>query len=140
MTSSLPELIAERRRSAHVEFDIDVEKRTVLVRFRKKVTARDIRFYAGRLRTDPEFDPEFSEIVDLTEVQNLDLEADDFLKLADEIDCFAPAAWRAFVVRNSVQHHAARMHKLLRGQANMRIFSFVEPARAWIESRPLTSR
>jgi hypothetical protein len=122
--------------ASHFDFVIDVEKRTVRVRFCKKVTARDIRAYAERLRTDPEFDPDFSEIVDLSEVEDLALQADEFLQLADQIDCFSAGAWRAFVVRNSVQDHAARMHKILRIPTNMRIFSLLEEAMAWIGSRP----
>jgi hypothetical protein len=125
---------------AHFDFNIDVKKRVVFVRFGKRLTAVDIRRYAERLRADPEFDPEFSEMVDLTEVEDLELQADDFLKLADQVDCFSAGAWRAFVVQNSVQNHAARMHKILRIPANMKIFSFVEEARDWIESRPLISR
>jgi hypothetical protein len=131
---------AANRDDAHFDCNIDVERRTVLVRFHKKVTARDIRAYAERLRMDPEFGQDFSEIVDLTEADDLDLQADEFLKLADEIDCFSVGAWRAFVVRNSVQDHAARMHRILRIPANMRIFNSLEEARAWVDSRPLISR
>jgi hypothetical protein len=38
------------------------------------------------------FPSNYSEIVDLTKVEELDLEADEFLKLADEIDPFSPDA------------------------------------------------
>jgi hypothetical protein len=136
MATSAHELMREGGMAAHFDFVIDVEKRTVRVRFCKKVTASDIRAYAERLRTDPEFDPDFSEIVDLSEVEDLALQADEFLQLADQIDCFSAGAWRAFVVRNSVQDHAARMHKILRIPTNMRIFSLLEEAMAWIGSRP----
>lgn len=121
---------------ADFDCSIEVEKRTVFVRFGKKLKAMDIRRYAERLRTDPEFDPDFSEIVDLTEVEDLALRAEDFLQLADQIDCFSAGALRAFVVRNSVQDHAARMHKILRIPTNMRIFNLLEEAMTWIESRP----
>lgn len=118
------------------EFHIDVEERIVFVRFAKQTAVSDIRRYTERLREHPSFDPEFSEIVDLREVENLALNAPDFLKLADEIDCFSPGAWRGFVVHGSVQNHAARMHQILRLQKNMRIFSSVPDAKAWIGSRP----
>lgn len=121
---------------ADFDFNIDVEKRTIFVRFGKKLKPMDIRRYAEHLRNNPEFDPDFSEIVDLTEVEDLALRAEDFLQLADQVDCFSAGAWRAFVVRNSVQDHAARMHKILRMPTNMRIFSLLEDARAWVESRP----
>lgn len=129
-------LIRVGRKAAHFDFDIDVEKRRVLVCFYNKVRATDIYLYTDRLRMDPQFHPEFSEIVDLTKADDLDLQADEFLKLADEIDCFSAGTWRAFVVGSSVQEHAARMHKILRLEANIRIFSCVEEASAWIDSRP----
>ena len=80
----------------------------------------------------PSFQPAYAEIVDLTEVEELDLRADEFLKLADEIDPFSPDAKRAFIVRNSVQNHAARMHKVLLTQRNIEIFRSVEEAERWI--------
>jgi hypothetical protein len=52
--------------------------------------------------------------------------------LADEIDPFSPDVKRAFIVRNSVQNHAARMHKVLRTQRNIEIFRSVEEAELWI--------
>jgi SpoIIAA-like len=138
LTNSGLEIVAHGE-GTHFSFNIEAGKRIVFVRFEKKLTAADVRRYAERVRAHPEFNPEFSEMVDLTEVEDLDLHAHDFLKLADEIDCFSVRAWRAFIVSNSVQSHAARMHKILRTPDNMRIFSSLEQARAWIESRPAIS-
>lgn len=118
------------RRTA--EFVIDVDKGIVVVTFEKRLAFEDIQRYAACLRSDPSFRPDHSEIVDLTEVEELDLKADDFLRLADEIDPFAPKAKRAFVVRNSTQKHAARMHKVLRTQRNIEIFGTIEEAERWI--------
>ena len=128
--------LAVSRWGERVEFYVDIAKRRVTVRFGRKLTAADIRSYADHLRTNPAFDPKFSEIVDLREVEDLDLKAQDFLKLADEIDPFSPVARRAFVIRTSVQTHAARMHKILRAEKNMGIFSSMEQAEEWIEWRP----
>jgi hypothetical protein len=132
----VPQLIECIKNDARTEFSVDGEKRIVLAQFGKTVTLTDIRRYTEQLRAHPKFDASFSEIIDLREVEDLALKAADFLKLADEIDCFEPGAWRAFVVHNSVQDHAARMHKLLRPKGNTRIFSSPEEAREWIESRP----
>jgi hypothetical protein len=136
IASTGPRLVSLSKRENATEFDIDVEKRTVSVRFAKKVSVMDIRIYAERLRAHPEFNREFSEVVDLREVEDLELKAPDFLQLADEIDCFSAGSWRAFVVHNSIQNHAARMHKILRFEGNVRIFSSLEDAQAWIDSRP----
>lgn len=113
-------------------FSIDVRRRLVMVRFRPRVTVQTIADYAMRLRTHPYFQPVFSEIADLREVENLALQADDFLKLADHIDPFSLEAKRAFVVRTSVQTHAARMHKILRSKRNIEIFPSMEEAERWL--------
>jgi hypothetical protein len=68
----------------------------------------------------------------LTQVEEVTLQADDFLRLADQIDPFSPDAKRAFVVQNSVQNHAARMHRVLRMQRNIEIFRSLEEAQRWI--------
>lgn len=115
-----------------VEFVVDSKKRLIVVRFGGKVTAEDIRLYVERLLANPSFQPTFSEIVDLSAVKELDLQADDLLKLADEIDPFSDEAKRAFVVENSVQKHAARMHKVLRNRESIEIFRSFEEAERWI--------
>jgi hypothetical protein len=109
------------------------EKRVVIVKFGKLVTEKEIARYAMSLRVDPVFDPEFSEIVDLREVQELDLRGDEMMKLADKIDPFSLDAKRAFVVRDSTQTHAARMHQILRlSKDNISIFHSVEGAERWL--------
>jgi hypothetical protein len=113
---------------------VDAAKRLVVVRFGKKVIARDIERYAAMLRANPSFQPSFSEIADMSDVEELDLQADDFLRLADEIDPFSTEAKRAFVAVNSVQNHAARMHKILRTQRNIEIFASFEEAERWIQT------
>jgi len=118
--------------SPNVHYFVDPERHLVVVRFGKRVTADDIARYAERLGSHPSFRPEFSEIADLREVEELDLGADDFLKLADQIDPFSMEAKRAFVVRGPVQHHAARMHKVLRTQRSFEIFWSFEDAEQWI--------
>jgi len=121
--------------SRSAQFVVDAGRRLVAVRFGKKLTVADIERYSKLLRLNPAFQPDYSEIVDLTEVKELDLQADDFLKLADKIDPFSPEAKRAFVARSSVQNHAARMHKVLRSQRNIEIFNSVEEAERWIGSQ-----
>ncbi len=111
---------------------LNTEKKLVVVKFGKTLTAGDIERYAKLLQSNPSFQPNYSEIVDLTQVEELDLQADEFLRLADEIDPFSPEANRAFVVRDSVQNHAARMHKVLQVQRNIEIFRSVEDAERWI--------
>jgi len=118
------------------EYHINPEKGVVFVKFGKRVTAREIGIYALSLRADPSFRPEFSEIVDLREVQELDVKGDEMMNLAEKIDPFAMDAKRAFIVRDSVQQHAARMHQLLRlSKENIAIVHTLEEAERWIRLR-----
>jgi hypothetical protein len=116
------------------EYVVDEKNRQVVVKFGRKLTVGDIERYAKLLRLNPSFRPDYSEIVDLTAVEEIDLQAEEFLRLADEIDPFLPEARRAFVVKSSTQKHAARMHKVLRTQRNIEIFESIEEAERWIAS------
>jgi hypothetical protein len=116
------------------EYVIYPERRLVVVRFGKKVTAEDIARYAQRLRIHPSFHPEFSEIADLSDAEEIDLQAADFLRLADKTDPFSPDAKRAFVVQTSTQSHAARMHKILRSKKNIEIFDSFDEAEEWVRT------
>ncbi|HTS07614.1 MAG TPA: hypothetical protein VMP68_18700 [Candidatus Eisenbacteria bacterium] len=113
-------------------FTLDVQKRLVTVRFTGPVTFDDIARYAKSLLAHQDFQPTFSEIADLREVSELNLQANEFLKLADKIDPFWPEAKRAFVVETAVQNHAARMHKILRSDRKIEIFQSLEEAEKWI--------
>ncbi|MGA8765082.1 MAG: hypothetical protein WB562_19600 [Candidatus Sulfotelmatobacter sp.] len=114
------------------DYEIHSTRRLVTVKFGKKVTARDIEGYLASLRANPRFNPDFSEIVDLSEVEELDVQGDELARLADGADAFSAQAKRAFVARNAVQNHAARMYKILRAQVNAAIFRSVGAAERWI--------
>lgn len=113
---------------------VDPEKKLVTVTFGSTLSLPDIQTYTQRLLANPSFRPTFSEIVDLTNVEEVTLAADDFLKLADKVDPFSEAARRAFVAKTSTQHHAARMHKALRTARSIEIFHSLEDAEQWIHS------
>jgi hypothetical protein len=116
------------------EFIVDTEKQLVVVKFGRKLGAEAIGQYVERLCAHPSFRRTFSEITDLREAEEVELQAEDFLRLADQIDPFAPESKRAFVVTTSAQSHAARMHKILGTQRNIEIFHSYEEAERWVLS------
>ena len=118
--------------SANVEFSVNPDRRLVVVKFEGSLAVQEIAKYVESLVADPHFDPSFSEITDLRGVQHFDLEANDFLTLADQIDPFSLTAKRAFVVRTSLQNQAARMHKFLRPHRTIDIFESVAQAEEWL--------
>lgn len=120
------------------EYKVIPERRIVRVKFGKRVTEREIAWYARSLGVDPAFNPEFSEIVDLREVEELELRGEEMMELAEKIDPFSLHAKRAFVVRDPIQSHAARMHQILRlSKENISIFYSIEDAEQWIKLRGL---
>jgi hypothetical protein len=134
MDQFIPPDHPHRKPGALPEYTVDAEKRLVTVKFRRKVTVAEFERYATVLRAHPLFEPDFSEIADMREVEQLELTAEEFIRLADEVDPFSRNAKRAFVAGNAVQNHAARMHKILRTQRNLGIFQSVEDAERWIRS------
>lgn len=116
-----------------LQLTVDVQKRLVIVRIAHKVTAADLERLGRELRHHPGFESDFSEIADLTEMDDIDLKAEEMLTLADTIDPFSARARRAFVVRTTSQRYFARMHRTLH-PANIEIFESVEEAQRWLDS------
>ena len=126
-------LHSNRSDSPHPECRVDASRKLVVVKFGKKLTFRDVEHYTEQLRASPLFQRDFSEIADLSGVEELNLEAEDLLKLADQRDPFSRNARRAFVAQTPEQTHAARLHEMLRGQRNFEIFATFEEAESWVE-------
>lgn len=114
-------------------YSIHSAGRFVSVKFTKTLTFGDIGSYASALRDDPQFDPAFSEIVDLREVEEVVLGPDELIALADRVDPFSPRAKRAFVAQGPAQINAAQLHRILRPEAsNVRVFFSMSEAEQWI--------
>lgn len=118
--------------STEADFSVDEGRRLVVVKFEGSVAVQEIAKYVESLVTHPHFDPSFSEITDLRGVEHFELQANDFLTLADQIDRFALTARRAFVVQTSLQKQVARMHKFLRPHRTIEIFESVAQAEEWL--------
>ena len=117
-----------------VDFIIDSERRLVIAKFGEHLTAADIQTYVINLKANPSFDPSFSEIADISDLNELPVEASDFVELADSTDPFSLDSKRAFVAQTPLQQHAAQIHKLLRNQRNFGIFETRAEAEAWIKN------
>jgi len=110
------------------------EQKLVVITLGNRVTVNEFEEYAKLLQQDPSFQPTFSEIADMRSIQEVDLQADEMMRMADEIDPFFKEAKRAFVVKTSSQAHAARMHKILLTHRNFEIFRSLEEAERWIHA------
>ena len=124
-----------RLRETPIRYTIDLNKRIVTATFGGILTADVLCQYTKLLRQDPKFSASLSEIADITEVQEIQLSGEQLIRLADSIDPFSRAAKRAFIVRNAMQGHEARMYGILRlSRERIRAFHSCSEAERWILS------
>ena len=126
-----PQAISEGKGAS---FILDPEKRLVVLTLGSRVTLKLLEEYSRILHQNPWFEPTFSEIADMRAIQEVALEADEMMRIADEVDPFSPDSKRAFVVKTPSQAHAARMHKILLTHRNFEIFRSLEEAQRWISA------
>ena len=123
-----------KRRESRCTYEVSREKRVVAVKFGKLLSVHDVKNYVAALLADPLFEPGFSEIVDLTNVKEVELSSEHAMHLADLVDPFSLQAKRAFIAQSKVQVHAARLHQILRNdEQNIRIFPSLAEAQAWLK-------
>lgn len=120
--------------------DIDSSRRVLLTRISGVVSAREILDHYDRVAADVRFDPTFSELLDLTELQGADLEAADIRQLAARTR-FAPTARRAVVAGTGYVFGLARMFASYREGAGGRddsvmVFSSEREAMRWLGIDP----
>jgi hypothetical protein len=120
-------------KKAWPEYIVDPEHCVVCVRFGRKLDLDDIELYARSLVENPLFQPTFAEIVDLTAVEELQLNAEAAVSLADQIDPFSLDSKRAFIARSPSQINAARMHQILWSEKSIKIFASEASAREWLQ-------
>ena len=119
-----------------LDYNISLDKRLVSAKLSGKVNGRGLETYALSLRSDPRFDPSFAELVDIRQVTEIELQPEEALRLADELDPFSRESRRAFVVLSETQMYAAKMHQLLlSGRKPISIFSSIEEATGWITQK-----
>ena len=73
------------------------ERRLVTVRFDSEVTVQDVVQYLESLKANPAFEPDFFELVDLTQVMSSEVDFQAAVMLAREVNPTSREARRAFV-------------------------------------------
>lgn len=115
------------------DYVIDLIHQAVFSRGWGRLSDQDLVDYQSRLNADPDFEPGFSQLVDLSGVEHLDISAEGVRTIAVE-DRWAPEARRAFVAPVDAVFGMVRMHEGLIGRdsPNIRIFRELAEARAWL--------
>lgn len=123
-----------------VFYKIDQQRRLVLSTGFGILTREDLAGHQERLQTDPDFDPGFSHLADITHVTKLDLDANDVSLLAQP-NIFSSTSRRAFVVKDDFQFGLAKMFESLRvaaGERGVRVFRNLEDGLDWIFGKHAT--
>jgi hypothetical protein len=115
-------------------YKIDKERRVVLSSGAGVLTRADIQGHMDRLSSDPDFDPNFSQILDFTHLARVDIGPEDVRQFAQR-NIFSPQSRRAFVVKDDLQFGLARMfeiHRELNGETGIRVFRTIDDALDWV--------
>lgn len=123
-----------------ITYEIDKQRRLVIATLVDPVTAADALASRERLVKDPDFDPNFSQIVDCTRYTASGVTASDVRKLAER-SVFSPESRRAFVIPSNLAFGFGRMFEMLRegaGESGIRVCRELDEAVDWVLSKNLT--
>lgn len=115
-------------------YNIDKERRLVLSSGAGVLTKEDLLGHMDRLSNDPDFNPDFAQVLDFTRINLVEVEPEDVRQLAQR-NIFSPRSRRAFVVKDDLQFGLARMfeiHRELKGETGIRVFRAFDEAMDWI--------
>jgi len=114
-------------------FHVDAERRLVTVKFDSYVGVPEVVEYLEQLKADPAFDPEFAELVDLSQVVNADVDFQSAMTIARDKDPFSRKAMRAFVTPTTEILETIRRYQMARGNdGSINLFRTMEEARRWL--------
>jgi hypothetical protein len=90
--------------------------------------------HEDQLLADPDFDPGYSQLLDLTHITGTEIDAESVRKMAER-RVFWPCPRRAILINKNMEHSFVRMFHMLRenaGEHGIRIFRTLDDALAWI--------
>jgi hypothetical protein len=118
-------------------YKIDKERKIVMSTASGVVTTADALAHRAKLLKDPDFDPSFSQLLDLMHVATFKVSIDDVRMLAQR-SVFSPDSRRAILVKNDFAFGASRVFEMLRdnsGERGIRVFRKLDDALDWVLAR-----
>jgi hypothetical protein len=115
-------------------YKIDKERRLVLSSGAGQLTKEDILGHMDRLSKDPDFQPEFCQLADFRQIDNVAFGPEEVRQFAER-NIYAPGARRAILVKDDLQFGLARMFEIYRelnGENGIRVFRELDEAMDWI--------
>ena len=116
------------------DYTIDTQRRLVTTTASGVLTMADVLAYGNTLLKDPEFDPNFSQFLDFSQVSEWKLDAAEMHSMA-QFTVFSPHSRRAIWAPSDLSFGLARMFEMLRdfaGETGIRVFRNRDDAMAWI--------
>jgi len=117
-------------------YEIDKKRRLVITMGLDRVTLAEAMANQERLLKDPEFDPGYSQLMDVTRADLGGLTASDIRMIAER-NVFSVNSRRAIVVSSNLAYGFGRMFETLReiaGEKGVRIFRDMDEAVDWLLS------
>lgn len=120
-----------------VDYQIDSGQEVVFTRCSGTITVADMWDIGRRLRSDPAFNPDQRQLIDLGEVTGMTVPFDQIYRFAQEKngDPFSGSSRRAVVAPQNFAYGIARMYEALREDRDpggFRVFRTMAEARKWL--------
>jgi hypothetical protein len=118
-------------------YKIDKERKLVMSTAAGELTKDEVRSLQDQLRKDPDFDPNFSQLSDLTHVTAMNITGAEMEGLAERT-AFSPKSRRAVLASNNLAFGLARIFEQIReakGDQGIRVFRKLEDALNWIVNK-----
>ncbi|NJN51385.1 MAG: hypothetical protein HC809_05985 [Gammaproteobacteria bacterium] len=116
-----------------IDFAIEPERRRVVSRCFGVLAARDMSEHQDAIAADPTFEPEFSQLFDLTEVERIDVDRAATIALARRSP-FSPDARTAVVATSALAVGLSRVFGAMvhGGRRDLQVFDNVAAALQWL--------
>lgn len=118
-------------------YKIDRENRLVMSIASGTITMAEALDHHQKLRSDPDFDPAFSQLLDVSHVTKIELTTEDVRRLA-QAAMFSSTSRRAILVSSDTAFGLARMFEILResaGDTGIEVFRDLDEALDWVLAR-----
>jgi hypothetical protein len=115
-------------------YRIEKENRLVLSTASGVVTMPEVLAHQQKLSSDPDFDPTFCQLMDVSHITKIELTTEDIRRLAQET-LFSPTTRRAILVNSDAAFGFARMFQMLResaGETGIEVFRDLSEALEWV--------
>jgi hypothetical protein len=117
-------------------YSIDTDRKIVLSRIWGTATEDEIRDHGQRLRNDPQFQPDFRQLLDMSELTEI-LVGSEMVRNAARNQFFSPGVRRALVANSDAAFGMARMYAIASEHAGqtIEVFRDKDSAEAWLDQK-----